>query len=307
MQDVMNNPPAAVSTDGKQIFSTPKQPSASQDALQRYLSDIGQFPLLDRKQQIALAKQTLAKNKQAKDQLIHCNLRLVVKIAKEYQNRGVPLLDLIDEGNLGLIHATTKFKPDLGYAFTTYACYWIRHRIERAVIEQSKVVRLPINKHKDLNRYLHLAYQFQHRHGYWPKPEEITELSSKEQKNFSFLLQYHQDSLSLDKPLTEDSTQSFVDTLVVEETPCNYESKIDKDTTFSFLRAALKQLSPLQKNIIERRFGLAGHAVCTLAELAKDCGVSPERVRQIQIQALSLLRKLFEDNGLSLDAISLPE
>lgn len=301
MQDDMNNPPAAVSTDGNTQPLKTQNYAAPSDALHLYLTAIGRFPLLSREQQRDLAKQVQADNKQAREKLINCNLRLVVNIAKDYQNRGVPLLDLIDEGNLGLIHATSKFQADLGFAFSTYASYWIRHKIERALMEQHRLVRIPINKRKELNRFLHLAYQFQYKHGFWPKPEHLESLSPEEAKRFDQLLQLHQDLLSLDAPLAADSSQCLSDVLLVSEQACQYSSAIDKQTTLDFLSAALEQLSSLKKNILRHRFGLDNHAAHTLAELSAIFHYSPERIRQIQNAALSELKEIFEEKGLSLE------
>lgn len=304
MQDVMNNPAAAVSTDGS-IKSPRQEYPAINNALQNYLSAIGRYPLLSKKQQLALAKQVHQDDLDAKEQLINCNLRLVVSIAKEYQHRNMPLLDLIDEGNLGLIHATTKFQPELGYAFSTYACYWIRHKIERALVMQSKLIRLPINKHKELNRYLRCSYQFQHRYGYWPKPEEIEELTPSEQRKFTYLMQFNQDAVSLDMPLAEDNSLSLNDVLTVEESPSCYSTELDKKTALNFLFASIQQLSPLQKRVIQFRFGLHGCSTCTLAELAAELQLSSERVRQIQNQALKKLHEIFEEKGFAFDDVNL--
>lgn len=299
MQDDMNNPPAAVSTDGNN--QQHQGHSSLNDALHSYLTAIGRFPLLSKEQQLTLAKQAQADDKQAREALINCNLRLVVNIAKDYQNRGIPLLDLIDEGNLGLIHATSKFQADLGFAFSTYACYWIRHKIERAIMQQNRLVRIPINKRKELNRFLHLAYQFQHKHGFWPKPEQMEKLSPNEAKRFNQLLQLHQDLLSLDAPLAADSSQCLSDVLLVSEQACQYSSAIDKQTILEFLSAALEQLNPLKKSILRHRFGLDNHAAHTLAELSAIFHYSPERIRQIQNAALSELKEIFEEKGLSLE------
>lgn len=301
----MNNPAAAVSTDGNKKHNETHEYSNSSNALQRYLTTIGRYSLLSKKKQLALAKLAQNGDQKSKDQLINCNLRLVVSIAKEYYQHTVPLLDLIDEGNLGLIYSIDKFKPDLGFAFSTYACYWIRHKIERALIEQGRLVRIPINKHKELNRFLRLAYQFQNEHGYWPKPDEIKNLNLIEQKKFAYLMQLNQEVISLDMPLADDNSLCLADVLCVEESSSCYGIELDKKMAMDFLSSAIKQLSSLQRKIIQSRYGLYDHPNRTLAELGEEFGLSPERVRQIQLQALKKLHAIFAEQGFDFNDINL--
>lgn len=304
MQEVMCNPAVVSCTDGLSNNSLDNR----LDTLQKYLQEIGCFPSLSKKEQLYYSRLGQSGNQKAKEHLIKCNLKLVVFIAKNYQHRGVSLQDLIEEGNLGLLRAVDKFDPDLGFCFSTYATYWVRHKVERAVMQQNKIVRTPINKQKETNLYLRKAYQYQQATGHWPKPEQIITDDPKQLSRIKKNLANRVMPISLDAPIgnDDDSQLTVADTLRVEEAQCDYSYAIDAKAVIKKLLQGLSQLSNKQKSIIIMRYGLEEEPGKTLEEIAKHLSLSRERVRQLQNQGLIVLRKHLEEQGLNSDSIPLP-
>ena len=268
------------------------------DVTQLYLNEIGQAPLLSAQQEVELARLSRQGDFAARQKMIEHNLRLVVNIAKHYANRGLALLDLVEEGNLGLIHALEKFDPERGFRFSTYATWWIRQNIERAIMNQSRTIRLPVHVIKELNIYLR-AHRHLETHGMAdPSPEDIAGLTGHEVEDVRRMLALNERVASLDAPLDVDPDLSLGEAIADEnaQLPEDFLQHVEVE---KHVREWLSQLSDKQRWVIERRFGLNGHEIATLEDLAQELKVTRERVRQIQMEALRLLRLLLRRRGVS--------
>ena len=272
------------------------------DATQLYLNEIGFSPLLTPEEEVYFARRALRGDEDARKRMIESNLRLVVKIARRYVNRGLSLLDLIEEGNLGLIRAVEKFDPERGFRFSTYATWWIRQTIERAIMNQTRTIRLPIHVVKELNVYLRAARELTQKLDHEPTPEEIAELLDKPLDDVKRMLGLNERVSSVDTPMGHDSDKSLLDTIA--DTKCTDPAEMLQD---SDLRASidywLDQLPHKQREVIARRFGLRGYEMSTLEEVGKEIGLTRERVRQIQVEALKRLRDVLEKQGLTGESI----
>ena len=259
------------------------------DATQLYLNEIGFSPLLTPEEEVYFARRALRGDEEARKRMIESNLRLVVKIARRYVNRGLSLLDLIEEGNLGLIRAVEKFDPERGFRFSTYATWWIRQTIERAIMNQTRTIRLPIHVVKELNVYLRAARELTQKLDHEPTPEEIADLLDKPIADVKRMLGLNERVSSVDTPMGHDSDKSLLDTIA--DTKCTDPAEVLQD---SDLRASidywLDQLPHKQREVIARRFGLRGYEMSTLEEVGKQFDVTRERIRQIEAKALRKLR-----------------
>jgi RNA polymerase nonessential primary-like sigma factor len=268
------------------------------DATQLYLNEIGQNELLNAAQERELAFRVRAGDFDARQRMIEHNLRLVVNIAKHYVNRGVPLLDLIEEGNLGLMHALEKFEPERGFRFSTYATWWIRQNVERAIMNQSRTIRLPVHIIKELNIYLKARRFLEARSEKEPTAEDVASLLGKEVEEVRRVLNLNERMASLDAPLEVDPSLSLADS-IPDENHVPAEELLQRDEVVSRIQEWLSQLNDKQRWVIEHRFGLNDQDICTLEELASKMKLTRERVRQIQLEALSTLRKLIRRNGMA--------
>jgi RNA polymerase nonessential primary-like sigma factor len=268
------------------------------DATQLYLNEIGYSPLLTADEEKQFARMARSGDTEGRRRMIESNLRLVVKISRRYINRGLSLLDLIEEGNLGLIRAVEKFDPDRGFRFSTYATWWIRQTIERAIMNQTRTIRLPIHVVKELNVYLRAARELTQKLDHEPTAEEIAELLDKPAADVKRLLGLNERISSVDTPVSPDSDKVVVDTIadaqVSDPSQLLQESDI-KDSIASWL----EELSEKQREVVSRRFGLRGYESSTLEEVGREIGLTRERVRQIQVEALKRLRSIMETNGLN--------
>lgn len=270
------------------------------DPTQIYLSEIGFSPLLSAKEEIYYGKLALKGDVQAKKRMIESNLRLVVKISRRYLNRGLPLLDLIEEGNLGLMKAVEKFDPNRGYRFSTYATWWIRQTIERAIMNQTRTIRLPIHIVKELNVYLRAARRLTQQLDHEPSVDEIAELVDKPHEEVEKFLGLNEKVSSMDVPLSTDEHKSLIDT-IADENSINPAHLLTEENMHDYMDSLLCQLPENQQEVIARRFGLRGYEKTTLEEVGSKIHLTRERVRQIQVEALRALRKMLEDTGMKYD------
>jgi len=250
------------------------------DATRLYLREIGAANLLTAEEEISLARRIREGDEEARARMIESNLRLVVKIARRYLNRGLALLDLIEEGNLGLIRAVEKFDPDKGFRFSTYATWWIRQTIERALMNQTRTIRLPIHVVKEINVYLRAARQL----------------------SVERMLGFNERVTSVDLPQGREGDRPRLDS-IADEHNSEPTELLQAEDVREHLESWLDKLSDKQREVVVRRFGLQGYDNSTLEQVARELGVTRERVRQIQIDALRRLRVILEQQGFSVESL----
>ena len=269
------------------------------DPTRRYLDEIGISPLLSADEEKALARRARSGDEAARNRMIESNLRLVVKIARRYINRGLPLLDLIEEGNLGLIRAVEKFDPDRGFRFSTYATWWIRQTIERGIMNQSRTVRLPIHVLKDINSCLRAARILRQKDGKTPAMATIAEHLGRDVEEVARLMALHERVTMTAVGQDDDSPVERLRAKRAAE-PLR---RAQQDDVLEIVDHWLYELNDKQRTVVERRFGLHGHRRATLEQIGDEIGVTRERVRQIQIDALRKMRELMEKSGISGDSL----
>ena len=274
-----------------------------EDITQVYLHEIGATPLLTAGEEIRLARAVRDGDFAARQHMIEANLRLVVSIARHYQHRGLPLDDLIEEGNLGLIHALEKFDPERGFRFSTYATWWVRQTVERAIMNQSRTVRLPIYLIKELNIVLRAMRQLDRQRGADDDApgamlDHVARLLDRPVAEIRQLLALNERSASLDSPLEVDPDLSMSDSIadLAAEDP---GARLAQQEAEQLVADWVAQLTERQRLVVERRYGLGGHEATTLEDIARDLDLTRERVRQIQVEALSKLRKRIARDGLT--------
>ncbi|MFK7830714.1 MAG: RNA polymerase sigma factor RpoS [Congregibacter sp.] len=272
------------------------------DATQLYLNEIGFVPLLTADEEKYYARLTQKGDETARKRMIESNLRLVVKIARRYLHRGLSLLDLIEEGNLGLMRAVEKFDPERGFRFSTYATWWIRQTIERAIMNQARTIRLPIHVVKDLNGCLRASRELTQRLDHEPSATEIATRLDKSTHDVSRLLGLNQRVTSVDAPLGPDTDASVVET-IPDEGGRDPAEELQEELIHDGIVAWLSQLTEKQREVVVRRFGLLGYESATLEEVGREIGLTRERVRQIQVEALKRLRRVLERQGLSAETL----
>lgn len=266
------------------------------DATQIYLREIGSSPLLTADEEVYYARKSLQGDEAARHHMIKCNLRLVVKIARRYLNRGLSLLDLIEEGNLGLIRAVEKFDPERGFRFSTYATWWIRQNIERALMNQTRTIRLPIHIIKEMNIYIRKGREIAQKLDHEPTIEDIAKASNADLDHVNQLLRLNEKTLSLDNPVGEESEKPLMEALASSNIDGPAENLADENM-YSHLKTCIDQLNEKQKAILAHRFGLYGQEESTLEQVGKAVGLTRERVRQIQVEALKQLKEIMEEQG----------
>lgn len=255
-----------------------------------YLNEIGLIPLLCAEEEWALAERVQRGDSEARRSLIESNLRLVVTVARGFVGRGVPLMDLIEEGNIGLIRAVEKFEPERRLRFSTYAMWWIRHGVQHALSHQGRTVRIPVHVLRELAQVLKANREMTARLGRTPTLDELAEAVGKRTQDVAELFRVNEHISSLDAPMSDGDDRAMIEQLVDEEdSAAGNQAEGANDGQ---LQGWLEALIPRQRLVLERRFGLNGEPVHSLADIAVDFGVSRERVRQIQEEALKRLRQL---------------
>lgn len=272
------------------------------DATQMYLSEIGFSPLLSAEEEVYFARKALRGCDASRKRMIESNLRLVVKIARRYNNRGLALLDLIEEGNLGLIRAVEKFDPERGFRFSTYATWWIRQTIERAIMNQTRTIRLPIHVVKELNVYLRAARELAHKLDHEPTAEDIAHSLDKPVEDVTKMLRLNERISSVDSPIGGDSDKGLLD-IIADEKNSGPEVEIQDEDMRGNIMHWLETLNPKQREVLARRFGLLGYEPSTLEDVGREIGLTRERVRQIQVEALRKLRETLRQQGLTLESV----
>ena len=262
---------------------------ATDDPVRMYLKGIGQVDLLDKEEEVALAKRIEAGDEKAKSQLVEANLRLVVSIAKKYVGKGMSFLDLIQEGNMGLMKAVEKFDYTKGYKFSTYATWWIRQAITRAIADQGRTIRVPVHMVEKINKLIKIQRQLLQEKGREPTPEEIAEEMDISADKVSEIKKIAQESVSLDTPIGEEEDSSLGDFIEDTKTP-EPSSTVSKNLLKEQLDTVLDTLTDREKRILELRFGIEDGRPRTLEEVGKEFGVTRERIRQIEAKALRKLR-----------------
>ncbi len=264
--------------------------TAGEDSVRMYLKEIGKIDLLKKHEEVALAKRVAAGDRTASKQLAEANLRLVVSIAKRYIGRGLTLLDLIQEGNIGLMKAVEKFDYTRGFKFSTYATWWIRQAITRAIADQARTIRIPVHMVETMNRLARTQRQLVQELGRAPSPEEIANEMELEIEKVNHILKISQETVSLEKPVG-DEDDSLLGDFIKDEDSLTPEEQSAYELLKSDIGLVLHLLTPREQKILKMRFGLSGNWAHTLEEVGREFGVTRERIRQIEAKALMKLRR----------------
>ena len=271
------------------------------EATELYLKEIGAAPLLTRDEELSYGTLAREGDEAARARMIESNLRLVVKIARRYLNRGLSLLDLIEEGNLGLMHAVEKFEPKRGYRFSTYATWWIRQNIERAIMSQTRTIRLPVHVVKELNLCLRAARELEQKLDHDPSADEIALLLDKPVDTVRRLLRLNERVASLDATINAQD-RLRLEAVADRSTP-DPAGEVLNDDFHAALDALIERLPEKQREVLVCRFGLRGCERATLEAVGDAMGITRERVRQLQLEALGRLRRMMEEQGLDWQSV----
>jgi len=286
-------------------YTTALKSELSTNTVQLYLNHIGLKALLTSAEEFEIAKQVKTGDEKARQKMIEHNLRLVVSIAKTYLNRGLPLLDIIEEGNLGLMHAIEKFEPERGFRFSTYATWWIKQSIERAIMNLSRTVRLPVHIFRELNQVIKARNFLQkscEMNGKEPSIEQISTLLGKTMQEVTEILSLNEHIASLDIPMEADPGCSLLD-FVRDEVSMTPDEMLQAKELSQIIDDWLNRLVGKHCFVIERRFGLRNAPIATLEELASEMGLTRERVRQIQQEAILKLKKHLLNSGFKQETV----
>ncbi len=262
----------------------------SQDSIQMYLSEIGKIPLLTADEEVALAKRKERGEKEAERRLIEANLRLVVSIAKKFVGKSLSLLDLIQEGNIGLFRAVKKFEYRRGYKFSTYATWWIRQAITRALADQSRTIRIPVHMVETINRFQQIERQLIQDLGREPMPEEIAAEMGEDLQKIHYIIKISQDTVSLETSVGEDDEDSTLEDFIEDVKNVTPDRAAALQLLKDYVRDVIKDLNPREQKILEMRFGLMDGVTHTLEEVGKEFDVTRERIRQIEAKALEKIQ-----------------
>ena len=266
---------------------------ASDDSVRLYLREIGKIPLLNSEEELELAQKVVAGDKKAKDKMAEANMRLVVSIAKRYSGRGLDLLDLIQEGNTGLLRAVEKFDPDKGFKFSTYATWWIRQAITRAIADQARTIRIPVHMVETINKLLRTQRRMTQELNREPTIEELAKELEMEPEKVEYVIKIKQDITSLDAGVGRDEGEddSVLGDFIEDEDTATPEESATNQLLKEQVQSVLSSLSEREQKIIKMRFGLENGKSHTLEEVGQEFAVTRERIRQIEAKALAKLRK----------------
>lgn len=263
--------------------------SRNQGTLDKYLSDIAKEPLITAEEEVALAQRIREGDQAALERLVNANLRFVVSVAKQYQNQGIGLQDLINEGNIGLVKAAQRFDETRGFKFISYAVWWIRQSILQAVAEQSRIVRLPLNQVGAINRVKKASNVLEHRLQRKPSIEELAEETDMTPEKVSSILSNNTQTISTDAPIDDDGETSFLD-LFVDQAETPTDSVVERESSEKAVRKSLDVLSEKEQQVLRMYFGIGMPREYSLEEIAFNMEISRERVRQVRDRALKKLR-----------------
>jgi len=295
----MKSPPSVADLDAEDLIelvdAVEPQDEEARSSTSAYLNEIGLIPLLAAADELRLAALVQAGDVEARRQMIEANLRLVVAVARGYVGRGIPLLDLIEEGNLGLMRAVDKFDPDRRLRFSTYAVWWIRQAVQHAVMHQGRTVRVPVHVLRELAQVLRTRRQLLLRNGKAPTIEDLAQAMGRPATGIAELFCVTERISSLDAPRSDSDDRALIDQLVTDND--GNAGSFAGDDAPSPIDALIARLPARQREVLERRYGLNDHGVQSLAEVAAEIGLTRERVRQIQSEALKRLRELVEQRG----------
>lgn len=290
------------SSNQSESVAYPRESDGCSDVTRLYLRDIGIAPLLSAEEEVALSRRSRAGDHGARNRMIESNLRLVVKIARRYLNRGLSLLDLVEEGNLGLIRAVEKFDPEKGFRFSTYATWWIRQNIERALMNQVRAVRLPVHVVKELNVCLRARRELLQQSCQEPSPDAIAAVAAKPVSVVKKLLSLDERTTPLDTPAIQDSLT--VDEHSGSDSTQEPSGVLQQQEIADRLQEWLDELPARHAEVLARRFGLHGFQVDTLENVGAEIGLTRERVRQIQLEALAQLKFIMAREGVARDIVN---
>ena len=271
------------------------------DSVKIYLQQIGKIKLLSNEEELEVAKKIKEENSEkAKKQLVNANLRLVVSIAKKYIGRGLSFLDLIQEGNMGLMRAAEKFDYSKGYKFSTYATWWIQQAITRAIADKSRLIRLPVHMIETLSKIKKISMDLTIENGMAPTKEEIAFKIGMSPQKLSALIEAAQGTISMESPANQKDENTKLSDFIVDETTLSPDSKVTQDNLFCDIKKMLNHLSEKERNVLIMRYGLDDNGEKkTLEEIGSYYGVSRERIRQIENRAMSKLKKLCRNNNIT--------
>ena len=297
--DIVDEPDVAdldddeLDTDEDTLNNNQYFDDVSDDSVRLYLREIGKIPLLTAEEELALAQRVIAGEKKAKDKMAEANMRLVVSIAKRYSGRGLDFLDLIQEGNTGLLRAVEKFDPDKGFKFSTYATWWIRQAITRAIADQARVIRIPVHMVETINKLLRTQRRMTQELNREPTIEELGKELEMEPEKVEYVIKIKQDISSLDAGVGRDGEDedSVLGDFIEDEDSATPEESAANQLLKEQVQSVLSTLSEREQKIIKMRFGLENGKSHTLEEVGQEFAVTRERIRQIEAKALAKLRK----------------